>query len=185
MTERQVKKIIRDSWGNSQQFLPDGEKWYPEARDFSEELAKKFSLDIVQTCAIIAILSPLKSWPENKRLAEQFLKGKKWGHFKCQIEKAKKVLLETDVDRLMEIVRGQKSSNFFRNIYNPLDNQWVTVDRHILKLCGKGREIRTTSKRYRIIANSIKNLAKDVNLPATTVQATLWGYSKSLYGINV
>ena len=74
-----------------------GDNWYASAYQFAVELSEQFDKPIYQTAGIIAALSPLKSWKENKRIAILFyqtgiikhtnlIKGKIY-----RIEKAKNI----------------------------------------------------------------------------------------------
>lgn len=186
MTERIVFNKIKREWDFlTPQIIEDGKKWYPEAHDFCKELSKKYSLAITQTSGICSSLSPLKSWELNKRLTKDFLEGKEYGHFKHQIEKARKIKRISIPSTIDKILKGNKTVNFFRNINNPTDNQWVTVDSHLLKYVGDGVLLNSTNYRYNLIKNSIIKYSKYVNLQPNEVQAIIWLRAKELYGNDI
>lgn len=186
MTEKLIIKKTEESWEKSQgSFLLDGSKWYQEAKEFSSNLSKEYEVEEFKVCGLIAALSPMKSWQENKKLTIDFLKGKRKGHFKSQINKCKIILDSKSPEEVELILNGLKTTAFFRNIYLPLDNERVTIDRHISKIYNKGELLRITPARYRTIESAFKRLSKKVNLPVTTIQGTVWLYSKSIYGINI
>ena len=62
ITEKQINKNLERVWQMSDPFLIDGKEWYYRARDYADELANEFNIDLYQSSAIISALSPLKSW---------------------------------------------------------------------------------------------------------------------------
>lgn len=187
MTEKVINNNIKRAWEHYSHasLINDAKLWYPEMRDYVENLAKDNNLDVAQTSGIFSSLSPQKSVSENKRLAESFLKGKRTGHYKNQIKKAENILYTENADEIEKILRGMKTISFFRNILDPKDNNYCTIDTHLIKLCNKGEILQITPRRYRIMSDCVKKHAKKVNLRVSECQATLWIISKQLYGINV
>lgn len=47
--------------------------WYAEANAFAQELADDYDIHLTSACGIIASLSPLKQWEQNKQCAISFL----------------------------------------------------------------------------------------------------------------
>lgn len=185
LTEKQIFNNINRAWEESHALVSSGANWYPEAHTFAKSLADKHKIALSSCCGIISSLSPLKSWTENKKLAEQFLSGKERGHFPKQIDKARRIKRISIPDTIETILSGKKTSSFFRNIYNPNDNKYCTVDSHILKVAHKGVLVQSTPRRYKDIENAIKKISNKENLPVSTVQATIWIYAKDKFGINV
>ena len=99
------------------------------------ELSEQFDKPIYQTAGIIAALSPLKSWKENKRIAILFyqtgiikhtnlIKGKIY-----RIEKAK------NISEIIKILNGRKIRSFYQNILG-YENV-LTIDRHAANIAYK------------------------------------------------
>lgn len=186
MTEKQYFNNLKKEWGEISTFsILQGKSWYWEYRDYTLKLAKEHKLELCQTAGVFSALSPLKSVDENKKLCERVLKGKYYGHTKRQINKAKEIKNVKEIEKIDEILHGLKTINFFRNIYSPWDKDYVTIDRHAIKICNKGNSPLITVKRYNLMANAYKKLAKQVNLYPCEVQSVLWIKSKELYGNNI
>lgn len=127
----------------------------------------------------------MKSLELNKRLCENALKGRWWGHFKNQIDKAKAIKNIKDVKEIENVLHGIKTVNFFYNLYTPENQDFVTIDRHMGKFCNNGLEYRITPHRYKNMSNAIKKLAKQLNLLPCQVQACFWYHSKEMWGNNI
>lgn len=187
MTERIIFNKVKKEWENNLTplILQESKQWYPLAHDFCKDLAKQHKLAVSQTAGICASLSPLKSWSLNKQLTKEFLQGKERGHFKKQIEKARKIKRISIPSTIDIILNGNKTVNFFRNINNPSDNQWVTLDSHLWKFVGDGQLLNSTNYRYNITKNAIIRFGKYVDLPPNVIQAFIWLRAKELWGNDV
>ena len=73
----EITKNLDRVWQMSDLLLIDGKEWYYKARDYANELSIEFKIDLYQSAAIISALSPLKSWDLNKKIAKEFLEGKR------------------------------------------------------------------------------------------------------------
>ena len=109
----------------------------------------------------------------NKRIAKEFLEGKRNIHFYKQVQKAKNILRTKKEYRDPVILNGRKTVSFYKNIYTPWDNEFVTIDTHVVN-CLIAPNANITPKRYNLIQTSITNHAKKVNLRPCEVQATIW-----------
>lgn len=186
MEEKKVYKEVKKAWGEiSTPLLISGKEWYWLHREYCQNLAIKHKLTLQQTAGIFSALSPLKSVSENKRLCEWFLEGEERGHTNLQLNKARKIKNIVIPEQIDEILKGDKTVAFFRNLYTPWNDNYCTIDRHIIKISNKGKEFIITPKRYKIIQNAIKRLAKEINLHVSETQACLWYLSKEKYGNNV
>lgn len=85
--------------------------------------------------------------------------------------------------------KGPKVLSFYRNIVDPTDNRWVTVDGHIvatyraLPLTMKQAILRQRSE-YDEIAHAIKRLAFDAFVLPCQYQATIWFTRKRVLGVK-
>lgn len=188
MTEKQIYNTLKREFENSSDSLiSDALNWYPETRSYIDSYTIKHNLTLPQACALFSVLSPLKSVSINKRLFEGFLDGKKSGHFTKQINKGKEIisLINPRLSLLDEIVSGNKTVSFYRHLYTPWDNKYAVVDTHMLRISYKGRAPNMTDKKYRIISNCIKKLAKENNYKTSEMQSILWFRAKELYGNDI
>ena len=110
--------------------------WYFEAHYFAkmmldDPLVMEPLLTLSKVCGIIAALSPLKSWEENKRIAHSFLTTGVSYHTGVMTNKAKEILASNgEPDIICDILKGNKITSFFLNIYDPKNVHIVTIDRH-------------------------------------------------------
>ena len=94
--------------------------WYVEANEYARELARQFNVTILQAAGVIASLSPLKQWTENKRIAKTFLRNGNAYHTGAMKAKAAEILdnCEADADFIQNVLNGNKIKSFFLNINN-------------------------------------------------------------------
>ena len=187
MTEKKINKELKKKWEElSPFFIEENKNWYKEMNKWIlENSIEKYTFS--QHCGLFSNLSPMKSVEENKRLFLNYLNGKKGGHFKTQIKKCDEIAKLSNPRPILidNITNGFKTISFWRNIFNPFDNRFVTIDRHIHKLAYGGKTMSVTPKRYRVISSAIKKIAREVDLKPNEVQAVLWSHSKNLYGNNI
>tara|TARA_R110000737_G_C14624761_1_gene494639 strand:- start:50659 stop:51282 length:624 start_codon:yes stop_codon:yes gene_type:complete len=117
---------------------PDDRNWYQDAYNFALELSYQYNVGVQRVVGIIAALSPMKSWDENKRLAEEYLKGNRYGTYGTLLGKADDIMyLEHDNvsdENILDILNGQKISAFYLNINHYQKSTTVTVDRHAVEI---------------------------------------------------
>ena len=141
--------------------------WYNEANCFAHMLGVKHlnngndmlpTTTFAKVCGIIAALSPLKSWEENKKIAEVFLMTGKGKHTKAMTQKAKDILAsDGEIETISDILNGSKITSFFLNILQPQKSQAVTIDRHAVSIAvGRkivGDKLQMSVTQYEFFAN--------------------------------
>lgn len=165
-----------------------GQNWYVEANQFARELANKFRLTDLQVAGIIASLSPLKSWSENQKIAEQFLRNGNGKHTEAMKDKARQIKLYNSSSQrefILATLNGNKISNFFLNIAFPFADVHVTIDRHAIAVI-LGRSIKEnegagiTDKQYEFLASCYRDAAKVLGVLPNVVQSVTWVKWKQL-----
>lgn len=149
--------------------LDSGKVWYNEAHDYAVSLSEEFGIELSKVCGVIASLSPLKEWGLNKRIAKQFLQGKRNVHTRLQVRKAEWILEGKDIELCLG---GLKTINFYQNILNPTDKRWVTVDSHMHWMYKEYPSL--TPKKYNLIKNDFINYAHQTKQIGCQVQACAW-----------
>jgi hypothetical protein len=157
--------------------VDEGQEWYAEASMYARLLAEKYTVDYYKVCGILAALSPLKEWGLNKRMADQYLATGYTGHTSRQLLKCKWVMQSTLPEQVDNYLYGLKTVNFYHNILNPKDKEWVTIDRHIITALGDFETI--TPKRYNLIKQDIINVANENGFIPCELQAIIWLYEKN------
>ncbi len=178
-TRKVVNNIIRIF-----QLSEQPNEWYEEAHILAQNLAYKYlgsnqGASLAKVCGIIAALSPLKSWDENKKIAESFLRDGRAKHTKMMSDKAKAILNGSgEIDEISEILNGLKITSFFLNILDPFSSAAVTIDRHAVSIAiGKkvtGDKLKMTGNQYEFFANCYRIAGAKLNLRPLTVQSTTW-----------
>ena len=151
----------------------ESSQWYPLAHSFCLDLANKYNRSHIQVSGICSALSPQKSWPENQRITEDYLKGRN-KHNKVQIGKCKEIVKTNSFEEIMSILNGEKTKSFFANIYNPKDSTYITIDRHILAICLGEKCTDVTVRQYHLLKDIIVDYAKEKNVHPVDFQSLLW-----------
>lgn len=175
---RKCVKNIVDTYNSSDKFISFD--WYKDAHIFATYLANKYDVRVSVACGVIAALSPLKSWQENKLIAEGFLKNGKGKHTKNMLDKALQIKLsDGQPETIATILNGNKITSFFINIYNPSQSNYITIDRHAISIV-LGRNIKEnegkgiTLTQYNYFVNCYKLAAIKLGVDAIRVQSVTW-----------
>ena len=177
----------------------EGINWYGRALNLATELDPA---DPARGAAVIAVLSPMLSWPRNMLLARQAyamsagyvgvgnpfaspeMQALNLGCLKKNATKAFRILAGIPAET---VVSGEKVTSFYSNILGVAEN--VTVDRHAIDIaCGKPLSDAERSKviggkagydnvaaMYRRAAEILSSEMKFYITPAQ-VQAVTWVY---------
>lgn len=183
-----VNNILRVYNKSSNEFISN--HWYLEANRFAQGLADKHKVDLSVVCGVIAALSPIKRWDENKALAIAVMSGSYRGHIKAFLDKAKKIKKSSgDVLEVSEILNGNKITSFYLNILNPNQTEAVTIDRHALAIC-LGRNIEekegvgVTLRQYKFFVECYKLAGAKMGISPVKMQSITWQQWRSEKGIS-
>lgn len=165
---QQIESVISKSTETEKE---NGMSWYQEAHQYADQLSKEFNVTLEIACAIIAVLSPMKRWDLNKRIAKQFLEGKRNVHTRLQTMKGEAILRGEDIELCLG---GLKTINFYHNILNPKEDQWITIDRHIIYMFGARPTL--SPKQYQKLKKPFVEYSKDKELVGCQYQAICWLY---------
>jgi hypothetical protein len=164
--------------------IADGIEWYARALRLATELDPG---NVRKAVGIIAVLSPMTSWPQNvKKARAVYAGGMAWG-LGDSVSKAARIFNGEDVD---SVVSGPKVTSFFHNILG--DDARVTIDRHAID-CAYGRVlsdsqranvVKTTKARdgYGILRSAYLHVAGIISeetgmtITGAQMQAIVWTY---------
>lgn len=150
--------------------------WYSEAKQY----AKSLNTTLNKSCGIIAALSALKNWKENKRIAKLFVQGQRKGlHTKVFINKAIQIFESNgNEETILNILKGSKIKSFFINIRYPNEVHNVTIDRHALSIAVNERlsdqYIKVTPKQYEFFSDCYKYTAEQIGISPVLLQSATW-----------
>jgi hypothetical protein len=164
--------------------INDGIDWYGRALELAIELDPTNPRRAV---GIIAVLSPMTSWPMNVRRAREVYATGTTSGLTNNVRKAERIFNGENPD---DVVSGEKVTSFFHNILG--DDARVTVDRHAID-CAYGKvqtneerskAIKSTKVRdgYGIIRDAYKHVAQIISnetgkvITGAQLQAIVWVY---------
>jgi hypothetical protein len=140
LSRTKVKNNILKIWDlteTSERF-----NWYQDANDFCTNFEN--SLELLHqpknrihsiACGVVAALSPVKTWSQNKKCAIKMMETGDCGHMKQFKDKAFRIMQsDGSDDQILSILNGRKISAFYLNIKHPDVANNVTIDRHALSI---------------------------------------------------
>jgi hypothetical protein len=188
LTSKQVQTNLRAVYNKIEpSWHAEGLNWYKKAHEFALFYSEQYNISIATASALIAVLSPQKSWYQNLLLTQEFLetKGRIVRHYKMQADKARaiynadKVLnvsnISTFITYTNNVLHGSKTINFFHNILEPDNSEYVTIDSHMIQLMTGNKACKTvTAGQYEFLKKELIKFAAKHNTSAPTMQARLW-----------
>ena len=155
--------------------------FYQDAYLRVADLAHAFAQPTDHVADLIAAISPLKAWPENLRLAREALLANWNGDFlllRVPLMHARRVAAQDALAGLGP-GGGRKVNAFAANLRGDLSQ--VTVDRHMLTLCGF--TVKDQGKTaWRQCVDAVKTVAAEFGEYPANLQATVWGMERHRKG---
>lgn len=154
-----------------------GSNWYFEAHEFCRDTAKLFDVPMIKVVGILAALSPNNKWERNKIDLKLFLDTPsvhtKVCTFTNQRYKAVDIYWANDLNnqRVVDVLKGIKTSNFFSNILEPWTSKAVTVDMWAFRSCG----VEPKAKYIKDVTQAYLEVSEQLNLKPHQLQAIVWG----------
>ena len=159
-----------------------GLNWYFEAHEFCQKVATQYGLPIEKVCAVVSALSPGTNWEQNKKDTVHLIESLhgnrrqfKFTTYGQNVVKAFRILEENAMpESFFSMKTGPKTYNFFRNIWQPGNPDYVTIDRHAYTIATAKEYRQLTPKQYRDIAEHYMRAADKLDVLPSQLQATLW-----------
>lgn len=179
--------------------IENGLNWYRSAREDITFIADKYNISHEIAIAVTSALSPRCIWENNLKDLEKVLlwhnKTKnsidnrdtlpKVTTYKQNLKKAI-FILQTGIT---DVFKTCKTYNFYNNLLNPDDNNFITIDGHSINIyygkLGIVENKHFTKKYYNKIANVYRKVSKKHNLLVNQLQAITWLTFKRIYNIKV
>lgn len=154
-----------------------GKLWYRQAKDECRKISAETSYPLKRVIWAMAALSNNKTWEANVDICRgvcfSLRHGKKpSGHFGHLIDKAVGILSDGD----FSLLSGPKVIPFAQAIYQPSSDAAV-VDRWMWRAAYRDSDeipLYLTPARLNRVAIALRRVARHLQLPVTTVQATIW-----------
>lgn len=171
----QVKNNILAVWNATSDV--DRFDWYQAANHYAHELANVspsndgYHLDVSRACGVIAALSPMLHWNQNKKLARELIEDAKllniWAiveDMKCLKANARKagyiLLSDGSDDAILSILHGKKTSAFYLNMRYPDKAISMTMDRHAISIAFGMKITKEDEKYFQLTAGQYKFLVE-------------------------
>lgn len=161
----------------------EGMTWYDDAHNFAKALDP---IRFHRAAGVIAALSPMNKWDNNKRKAALFyaMNGKvNWDGTKNGIGLSKnveKAIAIYNGEDALDILGGDKVRAFYLTILDPTGDHAPVIDRHAFDIAVGKRtndKIRGTLARkgmYDRFSDVYRNAALTVGIGASQLQAVTW-----------
>jgi len=182
-----VKNNILRVWKKTQS--NDRVDWYGKANDFCIRIGLKYNLTSIMVAGVVASLSPVKTWEQNLKIAENMVRSGDCGHMGQFKQKAKDILAsDGSKESILKVLNGRKISSFFLNIIGDTEPT-VTIDRHALSIALRLKVTDEmyrgmTQQQYEFFVECYKMVAKVVNEKPTLIQSATWVYFRKQKEIN-
>lgn len=192
----QVSKNILAVWSATTE--SDRFDWYLAANNYAHELANispsndGYHLDVARACGVIAALSPMIHWNNNKKLARQLIEDARFLNvwiivesmacLKANARKAGLILLsDGSDDAILSILKGRKTSAFYLNMRYPDKSISMTMDRHAISIA-IGRKItkdeakyfNLTAAQYKFLVECYRWTAAKIGVNPLILQSATW-----------
>ena len=155
-----------------------GESWYLEAHNYAESLSQRFGVSLDVVSGVISALSPSVRWERNKEEARNLIR---YGedtivttYHRNKLKALAIIAFGSSEKYLYKKHTSHKTYNFYMNILEPSNPNFVTIDRWMLRILGLEVKDIYTTKRYTILANSFIDVAHSIGIVPNILQATIW-----------
>lgn len=173
--KRLVKRLNAYYDRASEDQVRKGMHWYAEAHQHAKRLAVKHNVPLCISTGVIAALSPSNKWERNLIDADLFMTTPDIKTKVCtytpQRQKALDILNHArNGAEVCELLGGQKTVNFYRNIMFPERVQEVTVDIWMFRAA----KMPHNAKNFALIEQAVRHAAHSKKVLPHQYQAVVW-----------
>jgi hypothetical protein len=178
--------------------MEEGMQWYRMAHKWAVDHTHGRTHLAMRNAGIVAALSPMNEWKNNKRKAEEVIskrgritvvKGQPNGiGLGDNVVKACRIYKGEDP---LDVLKGDKVRAFYQTILDPEGDFDPVVDRHAFDIAvgmrtdNKARSALQRKGVYEAFANIYREAARQANIGAAEMQATTWVAWKRIHNIAV
>lgn len=160
----------------------DGRRWYSEAHALASELSPG---NVPLGAAVLAILSPRRSWPQNVTLARHAFalavlgQGADWASFPTTGDQRRKLARLFSGEHPDTVVGGPKVRSFWQTITDPANpDASAVIDRHAIAIAEDrpmaSDELRINPVTYAAYVDAYRTVSVMVGESPSVVQAITW-----------
>lgn len=159
------------------------------------QISARWNVPLERVVAVFCALSPNNDYDGNLRSLVSVLHGMRvgWGVDEIEVSTYRHCLHRAweyaHGKPFLAYVKGLKIRNFYVNVLDPENNQWVTIDGHMVAIW-RGQNLTMkeaicrSSREYNEIANACKRLAFELFMRPNQFQAILWFVRKRVFNIK-
>lgn len=172
-----TKNILSVYQRATPQNIVEGMTWYDDAHSFARSLDPK---NPARAAGIIAALSPMSGWGNNKNKARQLFAQNGDGigiGMRSNVNKA--IAIYNGADPL-DVLGGNKVRAFYSTILDPTGDHDPVIDRHAHDIAmgmpfpNKGRQSLERKGEYARFATAYRETAKAIGIGPAQLQAITW-----------
>lgn len=193
-----VSNVLAVYNGASAFALRSGLSWYLDAHNFARIVGGGRPEHIRRNAGIIAALSPMNEWENNKRKAAQLISLR--GRVSVARGQSNGIGLSTNVAKAiaiyngrdpLDVLGGDKVRAFFSTILDPTGDFDPVIDRHAFDIAvgertdEKRRGILSRKGVYHEFAHVYREAAKIAGIGSAQMQAITWVAWKEALGIAI
>lgn len=172
-----LNNILQMYYRATPETIQEGMQWYEQANRYTREVSIKTGYPINTVAQVISALSPSVQWDVNKAQAHAMISAHKKNE---PLESVTVSTYDNNKEKAWDILGGYtqigakslKTYAFYKNIM--LNNEHVTIDRHILRTLFSRAPKSLTAKRYREIAEIFHTVADVLYIEPYQLQAIVW-----------
>ena len=182
-----LRNLFIDIIQNYSEYKNNGLNWYKKAHRQIKESAMDIGVDVDLYAKIVAILSPYNRWENNISDAYKLIFCLKYE--RDQLQKLTFTTFKNNVEKAIDVYDGKvdfimtdtnmKTYSFYRNLM--LDSNYITIDRHMMKLLDFNKYFgkTLTSKRYNEYSILFHEIATEFEIEPFEIQAIFWEYARN------
>lgn len=191
-----VSNVLSVYNGASADALRSGLSWYQDAHDFARTVGGGRSHHVSRNAGIIAALSPMNAWDNNKRKAALLISMRARVNFSngsngigLGKNVAKAIAIYNGAEPL-SVLGGNKVRAFYSTILDPSADIIPVIDRHAFDIAvgertdDKRRGILSRNGVYNEFADVYREAARIVGIGAPQMQAICWVAWREALGID-
>lgn len=178
--------------------MAEGMAWYHTAHKWAVDHTHGRTHLVMRNAGIVAALSPMNEWKQNKRKAEEVIS--KRGRITVVKGQPNGIGLGDNVVKAiriyngeypLDVLKGFKVRAFYQTILDPYGDFDPVVDRHAFDIAvgmrtnDKARSALQRKGVYDMFANIYREAARQANIGAAEMQATTWVAWKRIHNIAV
>jgi hypothetical protein len=184
-----VSNVLAVYRGASADNIREGLSWYLDAHNYACLLSSTYDISVPTAAGIIAALSPMNGWENNKRKAMQLIRqdnGEGCGLYR-NVEKAMRILRG---GMPLDVLGGDKVRAFYMTILSPTGDIDPVIDRHAFDIAvgertdEKRRGILSRKGVYHQFAAVYRDAAISAGIGAAQMQAITWVAWREALGIQ-